>query len=102
MSRLYDGPIIDPHHHLWDLSLGRHPWLVPQPGKEHSLGDLAKLRRNYLIEDYLVDSAGQNVVATVHVEAAGAEEACRGQTRGLAPVDKQQAGGSRYIAHVSL
>ena len=45
MARLYDGPIIDPHHHLWDLRLDRHPWLAPQPGKEHSLGDLAPLRR---------------------------------------------------------
>ena len=25
---LYDGPIIDAHHHLWDLSLARHPWLA--------------------------------------------------------------------------
>ena len=22
-----DLPIIDPHHHLWDLSTGRYPWL---------------------------------------------------------------------------
>ena len=24
---LYDGPIIDAHHH-WDLSGGRYPWLT--------------------------------------------------------------------------
>ena len=102
MPRIYDGPVIDPHHHLWDLSLGRHPWLAPQRGKEHSLGDLAKLRRNYLIEDYLVDSAGQNVVATVHVEAAWDEKDCLGETRWLEALDKQLGVGSRYVAHVSL
>ncbi|MGA2793676.1 MAG: amidohydrolase family protein [Roseiarcus sp.] len=102
MSKLYDGPVIDPHHHLWDLSLGRHPWLAPQPGKEHSLGDLARLRRNYLIEDYLVDSGGQNVVATVHVEAAWIEEDCLGETRWLEALDKQRGVASRYVAHVPL
>ena len=25
---MYAGPIIDAHHHLWDLQLGRHRWLV--------------------------------------------------------------------------
>ena len=24
---LYTGPIIDPHHHLFDRSLDKHPWL---------------------------------------------------------------------------
>jgi predicted TIM-barrel fold metal-dependent hydrolase len=102
MPRLYDGPVIDPHHHLWDLRMGRHAWLAPKPGKEHSLGDLAELRRNYLVEDYLLDSAGQNVVATVHVEAAWDEEDCLGETRWLEALDKQRGVASRYVAHVPL
>ncbi len=28
MANPYAGPIIDAHHHLWDLGLGRHPWLA--------------------------------------------------------------------------
>ena len=28
MTQRYGGPVIDPHHHLWDLSLQRHPWLA--------------------------------------------------------------------------
>ena len=66
MTTLYDGPIIDPHHHLWDLRLERHPWLRRR-GENSS--NLAPLRRNYLPNDYLRDAAGHNVVATVHVEA---------------------------------
>jgi predicted TIM-barrel fold metal-dependent hydrolase len=102
MSQFYDGPVIDPHHHLWDLGAGRHPWLAPTPGKEHSLGDLASLRRNYLIEDYLADAARQNVVATVHVEAAWAEQDCVGETRWLETLDKQRGVASRYVAHAPL
>jgi predicted TIM-barrel fold metal-dependent hydrolase len=34
------------------------------------LEDLAPIRRNYLVEDYRRDTANQNVVASVHIEAA--------------------------------
>jgi predicted TIM-barrel fold metal-dependent hydrolase len=102
MASLYHGPIIDPHHHLWDLRLDRHPWLAPTPDKEHSLGELAALRRDYLVNDYLADSAGQNIVATVHVEAAWTEQDCLGETRWLQTLDKQRGVASRYVAHVPL
>jgi predicted TIM-barrel fold metal-dependent hydrolase len=69
MPQLYDGPIIDAHHHLWDLDLGRHPWLAPQSGDRGTLGDLSRIRRNYLPADYRRDAAGQNIVGSVHVEA---------------------------------
>jgi predicted TIM-barrel fold metal-dependent hydrolase len=66
---LYDGPIIDAHHHLWDLGLARHPWLGEDEAGISALGDIAYMRRNYLARDYLADAAGQNVVATVAIEA---------------------------------
>lgn len=64
----YDGPLIDAHHHLWDLSMNRHPWIAPTGGLA-ALGDLAYLRKNYLPEDFAADSAGQNIAASVFVEA---------------------------------
>lgn len=64
----YDGPLIDAHHHLWDLSMNRHPWIAPTGGLA-ALGDLAYLRKDYLPADFAVDSAGQNVIASVFVEA---------------------------------
>lgn len=48
--------------------MGRHPWLVPG-GSPASLGDLAYLRHDYLPADFMADSAGGNVAATVCVEA---------------------------------
>jgi predicted TIM-barrel fold metal-dependent hydrolase len=63
-----DLPIVDAHHHLWDLGRHHYPWLAEQTHGGF-LGDYSALRRNYLPDDYRRDSAGLNVVATVHVEA---------------------------------
>ena len=102
MAKLYDGPIIDPHHHLWDLRLGRHAWLAPTARDGGGLGDLAPLRRNYLPQDYLSDASGHNVVATVHVEASWDADDCLGETRWLEALDKIGGVASRYVAHVPL
>ena len=66
---LYRGPIIDAHHHLWDLSGGAYPWLGAERRAEMVFGATAPLVRDYLIDDYLADIASQNVVKSVHVEA---------------------------------
>ncbi len=68
MSNMYNGPIIDAHHHLWDLGLDRHPWLKAAAGRG-GLGDLGPLQKNYLPADYLRDTRHHNVVANIHVEA---------------------------------
>jgi predicted TIM-barrel fold metal-dependent hydrolase len=102
MPRIYSGPVIDPHHHLWDLALGRHPWLALKTGKAGSHDTLLPLRRNYLIDDYLADAVGQNIVATVHIEAAWAADDCVGETRWLDSLAKSNGVASRYVAHVAL
>jgi predicted TIM-barrel fold metal-dependent hydrolase len=66
---LYRGPIIDAHHHLWDLSHDRYPWLGSQRRPEMVFGATETLARDYLLDDYLQDVAGENVVKSVHVEA---------------------------------
>jgi predicted TIM-barrel fold metal-dependent hydrolase len=98
----YDGPIVDAHHHLWDLSLGRHPWLAADAGARGGLGDLAPLRRNYLPEDYRRDVARQNIVASIHVEAGWVDDDCLGETRWLETQDKTGGVAERYVVHVPL
>ncbi|WP_432288926.1 amidohydrolase family protein (plasmid) [Aminobacter sp. BA135] len=98
----YSGPIIDAHHHLWDLGMGRHPWLVPAAGGRDSLGDLGPLRRNYLPGDYLRDARGHNVIATVHVEAGWASDDMTDETRWLESLDKTGGVAARYVAQVPL
>src|SRR6202035_3906198 len=63
-----DLPIVDAHHHLWDLeSALRYPWL--ESGEHLWLGDYSRIQRSYLPPEYRRDTALHNVIATVHVEA---------------------------------
>ena len=64
-----DLPVIDAHHHVWDLAANRHPWLAEDAPTQFRYGDSSPLRRNYLPADYRRDAAGQNIVATVYMEA---------------------------------
>jgi predicted TIM-barrel fold metal-dependent hydrolase len=61
-------PAIDAHHHLWDLTANHYPWLAGPPVEAH-FGPYDKIRKNYLVEDYLNDIQGQGIIKSVHVEA---------------------------------
>ncbi|WP_108660363.1 amidohydrolase family protein [Acuticoccus kandeliae] len=63
-----DLPIVDPHHHLWDIGLNYYPWLTDQITKR-VCGEYSAIRKNYLIGDFLADLDGLPVIATVHEEA---------------------------------
>ncbi len=69
MPELYDGPIVDAHHHVWDLSLGRHPWLAPEGRVAHRYGDYEPIKHDYLPAHYRRDIAGTGIVASVYMEA---------------------------------
>lgn len=62
-----DLPIIDPHHHLYDLGTGHYPWLQG-PMLKRVFGDYSAIRKDYLIDDFLADIKHQNVVKTVHLQ----------------------------------
>ncbi len=66
---IYSGPLIDAHHHFWDIGMGKHAWLLPQPGREMVFGDPSPLYRNYLPADLAADARRQNLAASVHIEA---------------------------------
>jgi predicted TIM-barrel fold metal-dependent hydrolase len=99
---MYTGPIIDAHTHLWDLSMDKHPWLRPSDGAVQALGGLEKLRRNYLVNDYLSDSASENVVASVHIEALWDASDPLGETAWLDTLDKSRGVAVRYTAAAPL
>jgi len=61
--------IVDAHRHLWDLSRNYHPWLCDDPRIAFRYGDYREICNNYLPEDYDRDSAGYDVVGSVHIEA---------------------------------
>lgn len=62
-------PIVDPHQHLWDLTHHRYPWLTQKPSPIRVAGPVEPLARDYLLADYLRDTAHQNVTKSVHIDA---------------------------------
>lgn len=62
--------LIDAHHHLWDLSVGRYPWLQGAVESADDPSGVGMLQRNYLVSDLLDDAAEVPLKASVHIEAA--------------------------------
>ena len=60
--------IVDAHHHLWDLEKNDYPWLMVSEGKAF-FGDYGKIRKSYLVEDYINDAKNQNLIKSVHIQA---------------------------------
>lgn len=65
---LWNGPIIDAHHHFWDPQVNDHPWLAPEANIPFRYGDYSAIKRRYFPEDYLADAGSHHVVQTVYVE----------------------------------
>ena len=61
-------PIIDAHHHFWDLSLKKNPWLDANNQIPFRYGDYSSICKNFLISDYKEVSKKHNIVKTVHME----------------------------------
>jgi len=96
-------PVVDAHHHLWDLSRGRYPWL--QQGYDPQaffLGDYQALRRNFLPADYRAASAGCQVVATVHVEAERDRSEQLAETAWLHELQAEHGFPDAVVAHAWL
>ncbi len=66
-----DLPIIDAHHHLWDLETNSYPWLQKRPPAPEDVfvGDIRPLRHSYLLDDFKADIGDLSVVKSVHLQA---------------------------------
>lgn len=62
-------PFVDAHHHFWDTTRNYYPRLCDEPLGSFRYGSYYNHPRKYLPQDYLADTARQNVIKTVHVEA---------------------------------
>ena len=56
---MYTGRIIDPHHHLWDLSMAQHPWLLPGDRSVAAMAGTAVVAQDHRVDDYLRDAVGE-------------------------------------------
>ena len=61
--------IVDTHHHVWDPDVNYHPWLRDEPVSGFRYGDYSRIKRRYLVSDYLADACSWQVAGTVYVEA---------------------------------
>ena len=44
-------PMIDPHHHLWDLGHNRYPWLQEHLLEPRLEDDVRPIAKDYLLKD---------------------------------------------------
>lgn len=62
----YTGPVVDTHHHIWlrkDV-----PWLA-EPPIPRMFGEYFGIRRDYPVEEFMLDVQPQGVTKSVHVTA---------------------------------
>ena len=93
--------IIDPHHHLWDLSKLSYPWLEEED-KDAFFGSYATLERNYLVKDYLTDTHKQDLEASVHVQAESDHQDPLAETRWLSKVTAEHGLPTAIVAYADF
>ena len=93
-------PIIDPHHHLWDLGRNKYPWLQDRTLAPRLEGDIRPIAKDYLLDDYASDTRRQNVVKSVHVECGWDPSNPVGETEWLQRLADQHGYPHGIVAHV--
>ena len=91
--------LIDAHHHLWDLSMKKHPNRVSGERHDFFMGDDSAINRDYLPADYRRDAAGHNVLATVHCEAEWERDDQLGETRWITEMHERHGIPGAIVAH---
>ena len=76
-----DLPIVDAHHHFWDLTHNYHPWLCDRPRIPFRYGDYEAICRNFLPDDYFALAAPHQVVGTVMMEGEWDPRDATGEAR---------------------
>lgn len=99
---MHQLPIVDPHQHLWDFGRHRYGWLMDRPLPSNPAGDVAPIARPYGLDDYLADTAGWNVVATVHVDAGAAPADALNETRWLQEIADTRGFPQGIVAYAAL
>lgn len=86
---LYQGPIIDAHHHFWDPIKNDHPWLKPDVLIPFRYGDYSTIKRPYYPADYFQDAKAHQVVETVYMETEWDPKDPIGETKFITEVARK-------------
>lgn len=97
-------PLVDAHHHLWDLDLSGYAWLRASGDLATStwIGEYGPIRRSYLLDDYLHDAAGTGLAKSVHVEAARGPDDAFDESRWLQHIADRRGFPHGIVAAVDL
>jgi predicted TIM-barrel fold metal-dependent hydrolase len=101
-AALYDGPIVDAHHHFWNPQRNFHPWLSAAENIPFRYGDYSAIKRRYFPEDYLADAGVHRVVATVYVETEWDPTDPIGETRFIHEVSARYGAPNAVVAQAWL
>lgn len=67
-------PVVDAHHHLWDLHGAiRYPWLHDPVNPERFTGDDGAIRTDYGVDEFLADVGAVPLVGSVHIDAGAVQ-----------------------------
>lgn len=97
-----DLPIIDAHHHFWDLGLGRHPWLAPDVLIPFRYGDYSSMKKNFMPAEYRAVAAGHRVVATITMEGEWDEDDPVAESSWMSEVAKEHGTPAAHVARAFL
>jgi predicted TIM-barrel fold metal-dependent hydrolase len=95
-------PIVDAHHHLFDLRRNPHPWLQKRPLIPFRYGDYSAICRDYLPADYRAAWAGHRVVASVLMEGEWDARDPLGEARWASEVARVEGLPSAIVGQVWL
>lgn len=93
-------PIVDAHHHLWDLQAGRYPAKQDQYDHHFFLGDYRTICRDYLPPDFAADLAGFDIIGSVHIQGGRAQDEQVAETAWLETMHAQYGLPSVVVGHV--
>lgn len=99
---LYEGPIVDSHHHtIWDCE-ANYPWMSA-PMRPMIFGDdWSEMKQEYRIETFIADSASHNVTQSVHVQANFDMSRPVDETKGLQGFADQYGFPHGIVAYADL
>jgi len=99
---LYEGPIVDSHHHtIWDHTIN-YPWMNAEMKPMIFGDDWSGMKQEYSIENFLSDYQRHNLSQSVHVQANFDITRTFDETKGLQCFAKTHGYPNGIVAHADL
>ena len=95
-------PVVDAHHHFWDIPGNYHPWLCDDPMIPFRYGDYTALRKPFMPRDYESASRKFTVIKSVTVEAEWNPQDPLGETRWIHRVADEFGRPHAHVAQAWL